>query len=288
MKLLVFIMIAILFVPVSADAVLVGKNIIENGGFENRPGGKDENPRKWGSWNSEDNGLSTTTSRSGSQAAYLACPKTGDSNGIFFTYTKVEPEKEYTFSCYVKNSSKKPLKGDVFGQLSIEWFKKGKDKDGKDTLVEINRAWGPKFGPKLPVIKWVPVTMTATAPADADICHFTIQFFNNGNGSGTFFVDEASAEEVDQYFKAKSKDIKAVDKSATASNLLSNPGFETGDLNGWDSWSVEANSSVVTSSVHSGTYALREVLNNGSSEGGYFQNLITLGKSPGDLINGSV
>ncbi|MBV9712071.1 MAG: carbohydrate binding domain-containing protein, partial [Ktedonobacteraceae bacterium] len=37
-----------------------------------------------------------------------------------------------------------------------------------------------------------------------------------------------------------------------ASNLVSNPGFETGNLN---SWSCDAGDTVVTSPVHSGSYA---------------------------------
>src|SRR6187551_551807 len=38
-----------------------------------------------------------------------------------------------------------------------------------------------------------------------------------------------------------------------ASNLLTNPGFETGNLSGW---TCDAGDTVVTSPVHSGSYAL--------------------------------
>jgi len=138
-RLIILTIIVSFLVPVSANAVLVGRNIISNSGFENRPGGKDEDPRGWGSWNSDLNGIATNEFRSGSQAGYLICPKTGDLEGIFFTYTKVRPGKEYTFSAYFKNSSEEPMKGEISGQISIEWFKKGKDKDGKDILIEINR-----------------------------------------------------------------------------------------------------------------------------------------------------
>ncbi len=236
----------LLFYWISADAVLVGRNIISNSSFENRPGGKDEDPRGWGSWNSDLNGIATDEFRSGSQAAYIMCPKTDDSDGIFFTYAKVKPGKEYTFSCYVKNSLKDPMKGDVFGQISIEWYKKGRDKDGKDILIEIDRDWGPKFGPELPVIKWVPFTMSATAPANSDTCRFVIQFFNKGTGSGMFFAEEASAEELSKYFKTKSKTTQAGRKVA-GKNLLPNAGFEKSsgtagsDPSEWICWNVDYN-----------------------------------------------
>lgn len=242
-------------VSVSADAVLVGRNIISNSSFENRPGGKDEDPRGWSSWNSDLNGIATNEFRSGSQAAYLTCPKTNDSDGMFFDYTKIKRGKEYTFSAYVKNSLKDPMKGEVFGRLSIEWLKRGKDKDGKEITIEISRDWGPKFGPELPLIKWVPFTMSATAPADADICRFVVQFFNEGEGSGKFFVDDVSAEEVDQYFKEKRKIIPIIkskktttgEKEITGAGLLPNAGFEEprgvsgSDPSEWICWNIEYN-----------------------------------------------
>lgn len=238
-RVMLFMLLA-LIMQVSADAVLVGKDLISNSSFENRPGGKDEDPRGWGTWNSDYNGLATDQFRSGSQSAYFICPKTGDSEGTFFTYAKVKPGKEYTFSAYAKNSSKEPMKGEVFGQISIEWFKKGKDKDGKDILIELKRDWGPEFGPELPIIKWAPFTMTATAPVDSDTCRFVIQFFNKGGGSGKFFVDDVSAEELEQYFKEKGKDI-------TAENLLPNGSFEEpkgiagSDPSEWISWDSDYN-----------------------------------------------
>lgn len=220
MKLLALIAMMVFFVSMSAGAVLIGRNVIQNGSFENRPGGEGEDPRGWSSWNSEYNGLATNEFRSGAQAACLVCPKTGDSNGIFFSYSEVKPGNKYIFSCYAKNFSKEPLKGDVVGQLSIEWLKRDKDKEGKDILAEISRDWGPKFGPELSVMKWEPFTMTATAPADADSCRFTIQFFNNGGGGGKFFVEDASAEELNPFFKDK-------DTYNTTESLSSAAAFKT-------------------------------------------------------------
>lgn len=256
-------------IPVSADAVLVGRNIISNSSFENRPGGEGEDPRGWGSWNSDLNGIVTNESRSGSQAGYLVCPKTGDSEGMFFTYTKVKPGKEYAFSVYVKNFSKEPIEGEVFGQISIEWFKKGKDKDGKDLLIEMKREWGPKFGPELPIIKWIPCSKTATAPADSDICRFVIQFLNEGGGSGKFFVDDVSAEEVDQYFKKKQKVIRIIKsrettiggKEIAGAGLLTNAGFEEpkggsgNDPAGWLCWNADYNG-VTGDKARSGTQSI--------------------------------
>jgi len=197
-KFIILIMVMFLFIPASDSAVLVGKNILPNSSFENRPGGGNEDPRNWGSWNSDCNGIATNESRSGSQSVYLRCPKTNDVQGVFYVYKKIKPGKEYTFSCYAKNSLSNPVKGNAFGQISIEWQKKV-----RDDIVEISRSWGPTFGPELPLIKWTPFTMTATAPADTDQCSFVIQFFNRGDGSGEFFVDDAEAEELESGKKVK-------------------------------------------------------------------------------------
>lgn len=47
--------------------------------------------------------------------------------------------------------------------------------------------------------------------------------------------------------------LLAAGPAAAQSNLLANPGFETGTTAGWSCSPLD---SVVTSSVHSGTYAL--------------------------------
>ena len=254
MRLILSTIIASFLVQLPADAVLAGRNIISNSGFESRSGGKDEDPRGWGSWKSDLNGIATDESRSGSQAAYLICPKTGDAEGIFFTYAKVVPGKEYAFSVYVKNSSKEPVEGDVSGRISIEWFTKGRDKNGRAILIEIKRDWGPEFGPGLSIVKWTNFTMAATAPAYSDTCRFVIQFFNKAGGSGKFLVDDVSAEEVGQYFKKKQKVIPIIkNKEKTAGGkdiaalLLLNSGFEEpkaapgSDPAGWLCWNADYN-----------------------------------------------
>ena len=47
--------------------------------------------------------------------------------------------------------------------------------------------------------------------------------------------------------------LAAVPAAVAATNLVANPGFETGTLSGW---TCSALDSVVTSPVHSGSYAL--------------------------------
>lgn len=197
-KILFLIMGVFLFNSINVNAILVGRNLISNESFDNPPGYKHADPRDWWSWNSDFNGLTSEEHRWGSQSVYFSCPHQGEVQGMVFTYKAVKPGKQYIFSCYAKNSTKVPIKGNAFGQISIEWRKKkmGKDKDGKDIEVydEISRSWGPTFGPELHALKWTFFTMTATAPPKADNCNFVIQFFNNG-GSGKFFVDDVSAEE---------------------------------------------------------------------------------------------
>lgn len=183
--LLFLIAVAYLFIPIDTYTVLVGKNLISNESFENPPGFYDDNPRDWGAWNSDFNGLTNEAHRLGSQSAYFSCPYQGEIEGMFFIYKAVKPGKEYIFSCYVINSVKNPVKGNAFGQISIEWKRKN---------AEITRSWGPTFGSEVSALKWTPFTMTAIAPSEADSCNFVIQFFNNG-GSGKLFVDDVSAEE---------------------------------------------------------------------------------------------
>lgn len=193
----VLMVLTFLFISMDAHAILPGRNLITNASFENPPGYDDDDPRGWWSWNSDFNGLTHEKYRKGGQSVYLSCPCEGEVQGVVFTYREVEPGKKYTFSCYAINSARDPIKGNVFGQISIEWRKRGigKDEDGNDIEVdvEISRDWGPKFKPGLNAIKWTFFTMTATAPPEADNCNFVIQFFNNG-GSGKFFVDDVSAE----------------------------------------------------------------------------------------------
>ncbi len=72
----------------------------------------------------------------------------------------------------------------------------------------------------------------------------------------------------------------------TEANVLQNSGFEEGDLSGWNTWDVSG--SAVTSPIHSGSYALDEVLVSGKANGGYLQNLIDQGMSTGDPLYGNV
>lgn len=177
-KILLFLLaLAYLFIPIDTYTVLVGKNLISNESFENPPGFYGDNPRDWWSWNSVFNGITNEAHRMGSQSAFFSCPHQGEAEGMVFTYKAVKPGKEYVFSCYVLNSAKDPVKGNAFGQISIEWRKKD---------VEISRSWGPTFGSELSALKWTLFSMTATAPSEVESCNFVIQFFNNG-GSGKFF-----------------------------------------------------------------------------------------------------
>lgn len=192
-------------VPLYAtETPLVGRNLLKNESFENRPGFKDETPSDWGSWNNDYNGISTTESRRGQQSVYMNCPKQGEETGIFCTYKKVKPGDRYNFTVYILNLASDPVKGNAFGELHIEWRKTTKDKDNKDTAVEISRDYGPTFGPGMSSMKWTPVTMSAIAPTDTDNCNFVVGFLNKENGSGRFYVDDVSAEETSKSMGVKS------------------------------------------------------------------------------------
>ena len=186
-------------VPLYAvEEPLVGRNLLKNESFENRPGFKDSVPVDWGSYNSDYNGISTTVRRRGQQSVYMKCPKQNDATSIFYTYKKVKPGNRYNFSAYALNYASDPVSGNAFGQLHIEWRKTTKDKDNKETVSDISRDFGPTFGPGMSAMRWTFVTMSAIAPVDADNCNFVVEFINKENGSGGFYVDDVSAEEINR------------------------------------------------------------------------------------------
>lgn len=180
-----FILFAVVFlaVPVVASAA---QNLLPNSSFEEPKGITGDDPMGWWSWNADYNGITTDAKRTGKQAIYFTSyPNPDDHGGISYSYANVKPGKNYTFSCYVINSKTDPMNGGAYGQLSIEW-RKGDE--------EIDRAWGPAFGEELSRSGWKLMTMTATAPAEADSCNFVIQFFNR-EGQGGYYADDATVEE---------------------------------------------------------------------------------------------
>lgn len=179
----VLIVVVFLVVPVVAFAA---QNLLPNSSFEEPKGDVGEDPSGWWSWNSDYNGVTTDAKRTGKQAIYFTSyPNPDEHGGILCTYKNVQPGKTYAFSCYVINSMTDPMIGGAYGQISIEW--KIGDK-------EISRDWGPTYGADISSSAWKLVTMTATAPQEADSCNFVIQFFNK-DGQGGYYADDASAEE---------------------------------------------------------------------------------------------
>lgn len=165
------------------------KNLLDNASFEEPKDAIGANPTGWWSWNSDYNGITKDTARTGRQSVYFSKPRgTEQHNGIVYTYKKVKPDAEYVFSCYAKNSDRFPLRGGAFGQITIEWKKWNR---------EIFRSWGPTFGAGLSPNDWTFVTMSGIAPEDADSCNFVINYFNK-DGGGTFYVDDATVEEEDR------------------------------------------------------------------------------------------
>ena len=168
---------------------VAGENLLENPGFEEprAAGDPDNTPLGWWSWNSDYNDATTKTTRTGKQAVYFTKPplEAAQHQGIVFTYKGAKQGKEYAFSCYVKNSKKDPIKGKAYGQLSIEWRKKGK---------EINRTWGPCWRTDLSSKDWKLINMSTVAPQGVDECFFVVNFFTK-NGSGAYFADDISAVE---------------------------------------------------------------------------------------------
>lgn len=180
-----YVLIAVVFLVVPG-VLVAAQNFLPNSSFEEPKGAVGEDPSEWWSWNSDYNGVTTDAKRTGKQAIYFTSyPNPEEHGGILYTYENVKPGKTYSFSCYVINSVTEPMLGGACGQLSIEWRKGDK---------EIDRSWGPSFGADLSRSEWKLVTMTATAPQEADSCNFVIQFFNK-DGQGGYYADDANAEE---------------------------------------------------------------------------------------------
>ena len=194
LRILLIVLVIAVAAPLYAnEAPLVGRNLLKNESFENRPGFKDSTPINWGGFNSSYNGISTTVRRRGQQSVHMNCPKQGESTGIFYTYKNVKPGYRYNFSAYFLNYGSDPISGNAFGQLHIEWRKMTNDnKDAK----ELSRDYGPTFGPGTSTMKWTFITMSVIAPMDADNCNFVIEFANKEKGAGRLYTDDAAAEEI--------------------------------------------------------------------------------------------
>lgn len=161
---------------------------LPNAGFEEPKSAAGEDPAGWWSWNGDYNGATTDAAKTGAQSIYVSSEgKPECASGILYNYKPVTPGKTYSFSCYVRNSSKDPISGGAYGQVSLEWRKGDKE-------IDNSRAWGETWGAGLSASEWKQVNVTGVAPEGADGCNLVIQFFNK-DGKGAFFADDAAIAE---------------------------------------------------------------------------------------------
>lgn len=187
MKKVLFVLLGVAALAVTLP-VTAEDNLLQNRSFEEPKGATGENPAGWYAWNWDYNGINTEVRRTGSQAIYVSAEAKPESHsGILYHYKAVKPGKTYSFSCYVRNSSKDPITAGAYGQVSIEWVKDDKE-------IDDTRTWGDTWGADLSASDWKLVNVTGAAPEGADSCKFVIQFFNK-DGKGIFYADDAVATE---------------------------------------------------------------------------------------------
>jgi len=134
-------------------------------------------------------GLTTAKHRNGSQAVVIEALDAADSYQGLAQKFPAEPGMRYEFTVYVINDPVKPIVGDAYGQVSIEW----QDANG----AEITRNWGPTWDFQLSPLKWQEVTVGAEAPEGAAVGVAVVTFFSkDAAGQGRFYLDDASLREV--------------------------------------------------------------------------------------------
>lgn len=177
--------------------VLADTELLQNRGFET-PELKDAvetgvTPSNWLVYSSVTNGarigLSTSAHYAGKQSVRLSVQGVSDSFQGLLESVSVTPGTSYHFTVYVRNDDSHPLKGSARGQISIEW----KDSDGR----EVDRTWGPDWGPALSTGEWTKFEMTGKPPSNAVRGNFVInQFDGHESAAGAFFADDASVSVV--------------------------------------------------------------------------------------------
>ncbi|MDD5270628.1 MAG: carbohydrate binding domain-containing protein [Candidatus Omnitrophica bacterium] len=171
-----------------AAPAIAAESPIPNASFEEPSGAAGGEPAGWWSWNGDYNGVTSDAAKTGAQSIYVSSEaKPECASGILYNFKPVTAGKTYSFSCYVRNSSKDPISGGAYGQVSLEWRKGDKEIDG-------TRTWGETWGPELSDSDWKLVNVSGAAPDGADSCNLVIQFFNK-DGKGTFYADDAVISE---------------------------------------------------------------------------------------------
>lgn len=180
----------------ASTVVLAGDSLVQNGGFESPAATQASSPpaaEKWLPFSKDMDAVNfslvTHMVQAGRQAARVASNKVANSFHGIGQVIAVQPGATYRFTVQVRNDPAAKMQGSTRGQISIEW----QDSSGK----EIDRTWGPDFGPALSDAKWSEFQMTGKAPAGAVRAHCVITMHEGQQpGGGALLVDEATARQM--------------------------------------------------------------------------------------------
>ena len=133
--------------------------------------------------------VSARQSTAGRQAAHLRSNKVANSFHGMGQVIPVQKGSTYRFAVQARNDPADKMQGTTRAQISIEW----QDASGR----EIDRTWGPDFGPSLSPDQWKAFEMTGKAPAGAARAHFVVTMHEGDQpGGGGVYIDNATVSEL--------------------------------------------------------------------------------------------
>lgn len=164
------------------------QNLIENGGFEQSISEESDLPAVWVPFSSKSTllGITTAAAYSGEKSLKLSAQEVPNSfQGVNFIMP-VTAGSRYTFSGYVINDKKNPLKGNASGMLVIEW----KDPNGKEIARTLSKLWNSS----LSRLRWERFSIDNMEPPKSAVSAvFGIHYCEGKDGAkGSFFIDEVT------------------------------------------------------------------------------------------------
>lgn len=161
-------------------------NLAENGGFEKPDSAADTPPEKWACFGEAEMAVGVTkqVARSGEQSLRMTAHQAARHHKGLLQEIRVTPGKTYSFTAYVVNGRRDPLKGTYEGLLGIEWVNDG----GK----EIDRVESRRWNRDLSRMRWTRFFVSGEAPEGAVSAKFVIHGVEGDTASyGCCFIDDA-------------------------------------------------------------------------------------------------
>ena len=162
--------------------------VFENGGFEQSLSEESDLPAVWVPFSSKSTvlGITNAAAYSGEKSLKLSGQEVPNAfQGVNFIMP-VTAGSRYTFSGYVLNDKKNPLKGTAHGMLVIEW----KASNNKEVARTLSKLWDSG----LSRLRWERFSIdNMEPPKDAVTAIFGIHYCEGKDGAkGSFFIDEVT------------------------------------------------------------------------------------------------